>query len=58
VADPWTVKEDVEAVLTGVEAGELIEPWREWVAAADELAHIAGLLHPRNDEVARALNGY
>ena len=54
----WTIKEDVEAVLTGVEAGELVEPWREWVTAADELARIAGLMYPRNDEMARVLNRY
>jgi hypothetical protein len=58
VADPWTIKEDVEALINGVEASELLEPFREWVEAADEMARVLGLFAPQNDESARVRNAY
>ncbi len=57
----WTIKEDIEALLFGIEAGELVEVWREWVAAADDLARILrdqGLKAPQNADTIRARDAY
>jgi hypothetical protein len=34
----WTIKEDIEALIRGADAEEIISHFREFVAAADDLA--------------------